>query len=267
VTEPRSRGMRRTERMDAILGALTDSGAVHVADLANRFGVSEATLRRDLALLEEQRLLTRTHGGALAQDAVYELPARTRDGDDGRAGRRAIAALAAGRLPEGPHVVALNGGATTTELARRLAGREELTLVTNAVNIAMDLITRPKIKLVVVGGMSRPGSYELVGPWAEEVIAGLGVGTAFVSGDGISADGGLTTDDEQQARTVRALIERAQRVIVLADGPQVGRVALVRVAGIEAIDEVITDGTAAAPALSALRGAGVAIGVADPTPR
>ena len=109
----RSRGMRRADRMDAILRLLTDTGSVHVGELAVRFGVSEATLRRDLALLEEQRLLTRTHGGALAQDSVYELPTRFRDADRKDA-KRAIARLAVQRLPDGPHVVALTGGTTTS---------------------------------------------------------------------------------------------------------------------------------------------------------
>ena len=95
--------MRRSERMSAILEALTDSGTVQVGDLARRFAVSEATMRRDLALLEEQRLLTRTHGGALAQDVAYELPVRYRDGHR-RDAKRAIARLAVRRLPSGPHV-------------------------------------------------------------------------------------------------------------------------------------------------------------------
>jgi DeoR family transcriptional regulator of aga operon len=259
----RSRGMRRSDRMEAILRLLTDTGSVHVGDLALRFGVSEATLRRDLALLEEQRLLTRTHGGALAQDSVYELPTRFRDAERKDA-KRAIAKLAAQRLPDGAHVVALTGGTTTSEVARQLAGRHDLTLVTNALNIAMEAVARPRTKLVVVGGVSRPGSYELGGPWAEDLIGSINIGTAFVGGDGVSAGGGLTTHDEQQARTTRAIIERAQRVVVVADGSKVGHVALVRVAGAEELDEVVTDGSAAGPALAALRDAGVAIGLADP---
>jgi len=259
----RSRGMRRTDRMEAILRLLTDTGSVHVGDLALRFGVSEATLRRDLALLEEQRLLTRTHGGALAQDSVYELPTRFRDAERKDA-KRAIAKLAAQRLPDAAHVVALTGGTTTSEVARQLAGRHDLTIVTNALNIAMEAVTRPRTKLVVVGGVSRPGSYELGGPWAEDLVASINIGTAFVGGDGVSAEGGLTTHDEQQARTTRAIILRAQRVVVVVDGSKVGHVALVRVAGAEDLDEVVTDGSAPGPALAALRDAGVAIGLADP---
>jgi DeoR family transcriptional regulator of aga operon len=247
--------------MSAILEALTDTGTIHVGELARRFTVSEATMRRDLALLEEQRLLTRTHGGALAQDVAYELPVRYRDGQH-RDAKRAIARLAVQRLPSGPHVVGLTGGTTTSEVARQLSDRTELTIVTNALNIAMDLVLRPRVKLIVVGGVSRPQSYELVGPWAEEVLGSVNIGTAFIGVDGVDADGGLTTHDETEARTNRAMISRAQRVIVVADGTKVGRVMLARMADLESVQELITDASADAAALAALRAAGVIVTLA-----
>jgi DeoR family transcriptional regulator of aga operon len=256
-----ARSARRSERMSSILSSLTDAGSVHVGDLARRLGVSEATLRRDLALLEEQRLLTRTHGGALAQDVAYELPVRYRDGKH-RDAKREIARAALRALPSGPHVVGLTGGTTTSEVARRLADRTDLTIVTNALNIAMDLVLRPRVKLIVVGGVSRPQSYELVGPWAEEVLEGINIGTAFVGVDGISVAGGLTTHDEIEARTNRAMIRRAQRVVVVADGTKVGRVTLARMADARDVGALVTDGSADPAELEALRAAGMAVTVA-----
>jgi DeoR family transcriptional regulator of aga operon len=253
--------MRRSDRMSAVLAALAEAGSVHVGDLSRRFSVSEATMRRDLALLEEQRLLTRTHGGALAQDVAYELPVRYRDGQH-REAKRAIARLAVQRLPGGPHVVGLTGGTTTSEVARQLSDRTELTIVTNALNIAMDLVLRPRVKLIVVGGVSRPETFELVGPWAEEVLGSVNIGTAFIGVDGVDALGGLTTHDETEARTDRAMISRARRVIVVADGTKVGRVMLARMAELEAIHEVITDASADPDALAALRRAGVTVTIA-----
>jgi DeoR family transcriptional regulator of aga operon len=258
--------MRRADRVEAILDELTQHGALQVNELSERLRVSEATLRRDLTLLAEQHLLTRTHGGALAQDAGYALPGRERASDQ-RDATRAIARLAAQRLPVGAHVVGFTGGTTTSEVARQLAGRADLTVVTTALNIAMDVINRPRVKLIMIGGASRPGSQELAGPWAEEMIGSINVGTAFVSGDGISAQGGLTVHDEVQARTTSALIRRAQRVIVVASGSTVGHIALARVADAPAVDELITDGSAPGPALAALRDAGVAIGLVHPLPR
>jgi DeoR family transcriptional regulator of aga operon len=247
--------------MSVILEALALRGSVQVGDLARQLAVSEATLRRDLALLEEQRLLRRTHGGALAQDVAYELPVRYRDGQH-RDAKRAIARLAVQRLPPGPHVVGLTGGTTTSEVARQLAGRADLTIVTNALNIAMDLVLRPRVKLVVVGGVSRPQSFELVGPWAEEVLGSVNIGTAFIGVDGIDASGGLTTHDEIEARTNQVMISRSQRVVVVADGSKLGRVMLARMADLSLVDELITDSSADSDHLEALRASGTRITVA-----
>jgi DeoR family transcriptional regulator of aga operon len=247
--------------MSAILEALSGGGSVQVTDLARRFEVSEATLRRDLALLEQQRLLTRVHGGAVAQDVAYELPVRYRDGQHSAA-KRGIARLAVASLPPGGHVVGLTGGTTTSEVARQLPADGELTVVTNALNIAMDLVLRPRVKLIVVGGVSRSQSYELVGPWANDVMRSINIGTAFVGVDGISAAGGLTTHDEIEARTNHAMISRAQRVVVVADGTKVGRVTLARMADLDLVDELFTDDSADGAQVDALRAAGVKVSLA-----
>ncbi|MEP7053726.1 MAG: DeoR/GlpR family DNA-binding transcription regulator [Actinomycetota bacterium] len=238
--QTKRRPVRRSERMAAILESLTVQSSVEVSLLATRFAVSEATLRRDLGLLEEQRLLTRTHGGAVAQDLAFELPVRYR-GTQRRAEKRAIAEAAAAEVPIGPHVVAFTGGTTTSEVARRVTDHGELTVVTNALNIAMDLVLRPQVKVIVVGGVSRPQSYELVGPWAEDFIAAVNIGTIFVGVDGISARGGLTTHDEMEAATNRAMIDRAERVVVVADSSKLGRVMLARIAALDVVDVLITD--------------------------
>jgi len=253
--------VRRTERLSVILDALAATGTVHVGDLAQRFGVSQATLRRDLALLEEQHLLTRTHGGALAQDVAYELPVRYRDGQHREAKRR-IAQIAVSRIPPGPYAVGLSGGTTTSEVAKGLADRADLTVVTNALNIAMDLTLRPRVRVIVTGGAARSQSYELVGPWAERTLAGINIGTAIVGVDGISATAGVTTHDEIEARTNAAMLDKAQRVIVVADGSKIGRVMLAHIAPIDAVHEVITDSSADERELEAIRRAGVRVSVA-----
>lgn len=254
--------LRRAERMSAIMETLAKSGSLHVGGLAERFAVSAATLRRDLALLEEQKLLTRTHGGALAHDVVYELPVRYRDGQR-RVEKQAIAAAAAAMVPTGPSAVGLTGGTTTSEVARALGNRGELTVVTNALNIAMDLALRPRVKVIVTGGVARPLSYELVGPWAERTLVGINIGTAIVGVDGISAHGGLTTHDEIEAHTNAALIEKAQRVIVVADGSKVGRTMLAHIAALSAVDRLVTDASADPSAVHAVRTAGVDVTVVD----
>jgi DeoR family transcriptional regulator, aga operon transcriptional repressor len=258
--EPRGRRMRRAQRVEAILNELGETGNVHVGELSERFGVSEATLRRDLTLLEEQALLTRTHGGALAQHVGYSLPARQRDLTAGDT-NKAIARLAAHSVPDGAHVTAFTGGDITSEVARLLSGRTDLTVVTTALTIALDVASRGAAKLMVMGGVARPGSLELTGPWPEQIAQTINIGTLFIHGEGLSAADGLTSSDEAQVRTTQALIARAQRVVVVAPGSAIGHVALTRIAGVDDVHEVVTDASAPGPHLSALQEAGIAVGI------
>jgi len=250
--------MRQEERMGLILEELAGGGSVGVAQIAAKLGVSTASIRRDLQLLEKQHLLSRTHGGAVANSTAYELPLRYRSGRH-REEKRRIAAAAAARVGDDVASVGLTGGTTTTEVARRLADRQGLTVVTNALNIAAELAVRPDIKLIVTGGAARSESYELVGPLAETTLEGINLDLAIVGVDGITRAGGLTTHHDIEAHTNRVLISRARRVIVVADGSKVGRLAFSRICDVASIDELITDAAAPAPELRRLADAGVVI--------
>ena len=252
--------LRRADRFAAILERLSADRSLGVGELAASFGVSQATLRRDLQILDEQHLVNRIHGGVLAQEVSHELPVRYRDAHHKEQKQR-IAAEAVRRIPSGPIAIGLTGGTTTSEVARLLVDRADLTVITNALNIATELAIWPLVKLVVTGGRSRPQSYELVGQWAEHTIRGLNVGIAIVGTDGISADGGLTTHDEVEAQTNAVLISRAKRTIVVADGSKVGRVLLARITSLDDVDELITDDSADSTALGAVRAAGVDVTV------
>jgi DeoR family transcriptional regulator of aga operon len=249
--------VRRAERLGAILEELSDGGAVDVGALSERLGASPATIRRDLVLLDQQRLLTRTHGGAIAQGVAYELPLRYKAGRHQDEKRR-IAAEAASRVTEGM-AIGLTGGTTTTEVARALVEMDRLTVVTNALNIASELALRRNLKLVVTGGWARSESYELVGPLADATLAGLNLDLACVGVDGISAEAGLTTHHDIEAHTNRTLMERARRVVVVADGSKAGRVAFAEICPLDRVGELITDGSADPAALDAIRDAGVEV--------
>jgi DeoR family transcriptional regulator, aga operon transcriptional repressor len=245
--------MRQSERLDAILERLSEHGSVAVTGLARDLGVSMATIRRDLELLESQRLLSRTHGGAMSHGVLYELPLRYRTGRHA-AEKGRIADAAAARL-DGARVVGLTGGTTTTEVARRLAG-ETLTVVTNALNIASELAVRPNLKLLVTGGVARPESYELVGPMADATLDGLNIDVAFVGVDGASR-AGMTTHHDVEAHTNRRMIERASRVVVVCDASKIGRAALAVICPASEVDALITDDVASDSALDELRAAGI----------
>ena len=250
--------MRQEERLSLILERLSQTGSVGVSEVAAELGASTASVRRDLRLLEQQHLLSRTHGGAVANATVYELPLRYRSGSHEDEKRR-IAAVAAHRVDGSVATVGMTGGTTTTEVARCLIDRIGLTVVTNALNIASELALRPTVKLIVTGGTARSESYELVGPLAESTLADLNLDIVVVGVDGISVDAGLTTYHEVEAATNRTMIGRARRVIVVADGSKVGKLALARICGIEAVYELITDASADKAELARLEAAGVTV--------
>ena len=235
--------MRQEDRLGVILDRLNSHGSVVVTALAADLGVSVASVRRDLELLEDQHLLSRTHGGAVSVGVLYELPMRYRGGRHQQEKRR-IAKAAAALVTDGVVSVALSGGTTTTEVARVLATMSGLKVVTNAINIASELAPRPQIGLVVCGGSARPESHELVGPLAEQTLSRLNVDIAFVGVDGITAATGLTTHHEVEAATNRAMIRIAARVVVVTDGSKIGRRSFAEIAGIDEVDDLITDATA-----------------------
>ncbi|TQS42164.1 DeoR/GlpR family DNA-binding transcription regulator [Cryptosporangium phraense] len=257
---PRS-SLRRAERVSAILERLAGDGSVDAGLLADEFAVSAATIRRDLQVLEDQKLLSRTHGGAVAVDVAYELPVRYRAGQN-REAKAVVARRAAALLPKGPLTLGLSGGTTTHLLARLLAERVDLTVVTNALNIASELALRPRLKLVMTGGVSRTQSYELVGPIADRALEGLNIQIAVIGVDGISARGGLTTHDEIEAHTNACMIRRSDRVIVVADGSKVGRVHLAAICAIGDVSVLVTDESADAGGVEAIRRAGTEVVVA-----
>lgn len=247
--------MTRAERLESILERLSDEGSVAVSELTATLAASAATIRRDLELLEQQKLLSRTHGGAVGNGTLYELPVRYRGGQHVTEKRR-IAEAAAAHIGDA-RTVGLSGGTTTTEVARRLRGRE-LTVVTNAVNIASELVVAPTIRLVVTGGVARSQSYELIGPLADATLAAVNLDLLFIGVDGASV-GGMTTHDEIEAQTDRRMVERARRVIVVCDSSKVGRAALSVICRADEVDVLITDSGAPADDLGALRGAGIEV--------
>lgn len=249
--------MQQSERLGTILERLSVDGSVNVVDIARALDVSAATVRRDLALLESQRMLERTHGGAVPHGVLYELPLRYKSTRQPEQKRR-IAAEAASRVREG-WAIGLTGGTTTTEVARALVDTPRLTIVTNALNIAAEIAVRPNLKLVVTGGVARPESYELVGPLAEASLEGLNLDIVFLAVDGISPRAGLTTHHEIEAGTNRALLSRAEHVVVVADSSKIGHVAFARICELTHVDELITDAGADRAAVAAVQEAGVRV--------
>jgi DeoR family transcriptional regulator, aga operon transcriptional repressor len=259
--------MRRTERLNAILDLVAGAGSVDVVHLASCLGVSGATIRRDLQSLSRRNLLVRTHGGAVANAVANAVATGLAEAVPDRAPpdrtnrlseKRRIAQAAAALVSEGA-VVGMTGGTTATELARALADRHGITVVTNALNIAADLTTRPGTRLVVITGMARHGSYELVGPAAEAMLANYHLDIAFIGVDGLSSHEGCTTNEEMEAQTDLAMISRARRRVVIADSSKIGKVTFARICPLSSVTDVVTDCDADSAQLQGLRSAGLEV--------
>lgn len=258
----RASSTQRARRLTAILDLLARQRTVSLTELTEGLGISPATARRDLTELADQRLVTRTHGGATLAEGRTELPVALR-GTQSTDAKRAIARAMAARLPSGRHVVALSGGTTTAEVARALEWRQDLTVVTNSLSIATLLTGRGRVRVVVTGGFVRPESWELVGALAENTFSAVNVGTAVLGADGVSAGAGVTTHDETEARTNHAMVGAAQRTVVVADSSKVGRVALAQMAGLDRVSTLITDDGADPEEVERIRAAGVEVVVAE----
>jgi DeoR family transcriptional regulator, aga operon transcriptional repressor len=249
--------MHKSARLSAILERLANGGTVDVGELAAELSASPTTIRRDLAALERQRLLARTHGGAVAHAVSYELPLRYK-GVRRAEEKRRIAQAAAATVSEGM-AIGLTGGTTATEVARALADRQQLTIVTNAVNIASELAVRPNIKLIVTGGLARSQSYELSGPIAEASLTGLNLDVAFIGVDGIDAKAGCTTHQEVEAHTNSIMIQHAKHVVLVADSSKIGKIAFAQICEANAVSHLITDSAADDQAVQALTDCGMRV--------
>jgi DeoR/GlpR family transcriptional regulator of sugar metabolism len=255
-------------RADQIMRELLRSGQVTVDRLSEQFQVDSSTIRRDLEKLERQKLLKRVHGGAVLLDAL----AHTAYADDlsfqsnsaKYVEEKNAIALAAAQLIEPGDAIALSPGTTTTQLARVLRHLQipGLTVVTNAVNIGMELASLRGVNMILCGGIMLPDFYATVGPLAEQGLAELYVDKAFLGVTGIGAEHGLSGPNQLEAQTHRMTIARARQAIVLADHTKLARAALYRIAPLTSIHKLITDAGAAPEHLREIADAGVDVIVA-----
>ncbi|MGW1289461.1 DeoR/GlpR family DNA-binding transcription regulator [Streptomyces sp. NPDC002586] len=238
--------MSRDARWKALLELLVERGRLEVEQAAAELEVSAATIRRDFDQLAEQQMLVRTRGGAVVHGVSYELPLRYKTAR--RASEKQRIAKAVAELVAPGEAVGLTGGTTTTEVARALAvrgdlstGSPPLTVVTNALNIANELAVRPQFKIVVTGGVARPQSYELIGPLADGALGQITLDVAVLGVVAFDAVHGAAAHDKAEAAINRLLCERAERVVVAADSSKLGRRAFARICDTALVNTLVTD--------------------------
>jgi DeoR family transcriptional regulator, fructose operon transcriptional repressor len=248
------------ERQHAIATLVTDRGRVSVAAVAEQFGVTTETVRRDLAVLERAGMLRRVHGGAVPAGALaLAEPGLVERHGTRTEQKRKIAAAALDLLPSPDGSLILDGGTTTAALAELLPGDRRLLAVTQSVPIAARLSVAHGVTLHLVGGRVRGVTQCAVGETALRALADLRVDVAFLGANGMTAAHGFTTPDEAEASVKRAIIRAAQRVVVLADSSKLGREHLMRFAAPDDVDVLVTDADADRESLAELEAAGLEV--------
>ena len=240
-----SRRFPTGERGQLILEQLLRTGAVSIDEVCERFGVSVATARRDLDVLERQGRLRRTHGGATALEPLFYEPFRHvstfHDQVEQHAEEKRRIAMAAAELVEDGDTVAVTAGTTTTQVTRSLPLQKKITIVTNTVNVAMELSNRPDISIFVTGGFMHGGWFSLVGMPAVQAMRGIFVDKVFIGANGVHADHGLTAFHPDEAGFNSVMVAQARKKIVVADRSKLGVIATHVFCAPEAIDMLITD--------------------------
>ena len=227
---------RRRQRLGVIIES---RGAVRLDELSHALGVSQATIRRDLSALEAGGRVRRVHGGAVAVDQRLDEPHFDVKAAAAASEKQRIAARAM-ELIAPDDTIYLDSGSTVLALARLLHGRGRLTVVTNSLPVATELVGRGP-RLILVGGELRATSRALVGPLTRLLLDELHVDRAFMGTFALAVDDGLTTTDPSEAYTKQLVLSRAREVILLADATKLGTRSFVRAGRLDDIDILITD--------------------------
>ncbi len=229
-----------TERRSRILKLLEKDGKVYVKNLSDLFNVSEVTIRNDLDLLEKKNLLIRMHGGALKIQRVgidYQLNAKYKKHVNEK---RAIGKKAVELIKNGETII-LDSGTTTEEIAKNLGRFNDLTVITNSLNVAGQLVELPNIRVIMPGGYLRRNSLSLIGSTAEESLKRYYCDKVFIGVDGIDSQYGISTPNTEEAHLNNIMINISREVIVVTDSSKFKHRSFALIAPITKVNTIITD--------------------------
>ncbi|MEO8413698.1 MAG: transcriptional repressor AgaR [Ginsengibacter sp.] len=229
-----------TERHQYILEKLKREGDINVLNLFKDLEVSSVTIRKDLKLLEEKGLAFRTHGGATLHNP-YTVDKPVNEKEKLQAAEKIKIGKVAASLIEPNDSIIIASGTTVMALAKNLQNRGNLTVVTSALNVALELIKHPGIEVLQLGGLVRKSSSSVTGPYAQNILADFSCTKLFLGVDGIDLEFGLTTTNVMEAHLNRQMMEASQKVIVLSDSTKFGKRGFGKICGLENVDRIITD--------------------------
>lgn len=228
-------------RREKILELLKEDGSAKVINLSKLFKVTEVTIRQDLEKLEKDGLVVREHGGAFLKNVEDQVRTFSLAHQENLDKKEMIARKCLDFIESGDTII-LDSGSTTTEIAKQIKGIRNLTVITNALNIALMLGAEPGIEVVMTGGEFKPPTLSLTGQKAADFFTGLNVQKLFLATAGISLKSGLTYPSISDLVVKKAMIDAADTTYLVADSTKIGKSAFASLGALSLIDYIITDG-------------------------
>jgi len=247
-----------TERHQFIIDKLKKKGTVNVIDLCNELNVSSVTIRKDLKLLEDKDLLYRTHGGGTLSNP-YTVDRPVIEKVMIKAGEKLSIGQKAAQLVEPNDCILIASGTTVVSLAKCIQPSGTLTVITSALNVAMELLHHPNVEVIQLAGIIRKSSSSVTGMYAEKILEEFSCSKLFLGVDGIDVEFGLTTTNMMEAQLNKKMITASQKTIVLADSSKFGKRGFGRICGLEDIEQVITDANISEHMVETLKGMGIEV--------
>ena len=229
-----------TERHQLILKKLQESGHVNVQELSTKMKVSDVTIRKDLKLLEDKKLLFRTHGGG-SKTNPYTNDRPVAEKEQLHAEEKRLIAIAASEMIGNNDSIIIASGTSMLALARSIIPEKHLTVITSSLPVALELSHHPHVEVLQLGGQLRQNSSSVMGPYAEQILDDVSCSMLFMGVDGIEPEMGLTTTSLMEARLNQKMIDAAQVTVVLADSSKFGKRGLGKICALEQIQHIITD--------------------------
>ncbi len=247
-----------TERHQLILNKLQKEGNVLVLDLCKELDVSSVTVRKDLKLLEDKNLLFRTHGGATTHNP-YTADKPVIEKEKLQSSEKQNIGAAAAKTIEANDSVIIASGTTVLALAKNIRPNKNLTVITSALNVALELMNNENVEIIQLGGIIRKTSSSITGTYAQTMLTDFFCSKLFLGVDGIDIEFGLTTTSVVEAHLNRQMIAACQKVIVLSDSTKFGKRGFGRICGIEEVNQIITDSGIPESYVTHLEGMGIEV--------
>lgn len=227
-------------RREKILEMLKEDGSAKVINLARIFKVTEVTIRQDLEKLEKDGLLFREHGGAFLRNVKDQVSSFSLANHDNLDKKELIATKCLEFIDNGDTII-LDSGSTTTEIAKKIKGNRRLTVITNALNIALMLGAESDIEVIMTGGEFKPPTLSLTGQKAADFFKGLHIRKLFLATAGLSLKAGLTYPSISDLVVKKAMLDAAEETYLVADSTKFGKSAFASLGALSLIDYVVTD--------------------------